>query len=530
MYLTSLLGARPVPEVKAQRRERILKQVFEWDDRFQGDVRQKEGPKVELQTELTAMPLFGSRKRSDSGAKRVNGDQELRQATLERLASLCKEAPAPDPELAYRAHHDALTGLPNRPAFEERMKQGLAYARRYQRSLAVLFIDLDGFKSVNDSFGHSCGDAVLREAGQRFQSALRESDLVARWGGDEFVAGLLEVGSRADAGIAAAKLQEALTEPFVAEGQQIKLSASIGISLFPEDGTDLATLVRKADLAMYQGKKGGKNGAQFSSGEEASSREPLLIEGHLRHALERREFSLYYQPQYDLRTGKLAALEALLRWKHPRLGVVQPASFLPLAEKSWLMLPISAWTMETACRQIRRLREAGIEDVRVAVNISASEFAREDFVSSLARTMEAAGAIPEYLELDVPEGVLASNLERAAERLKELKGLGVGISADDFGSSRTSLEYVQRLPIDGLKLDPRLVRGLAEAGHRPLLVRSLIALAQSAGLRANAEGVETVQELEALRSAGCDAAQGYLLGMPAPVEDLISSGVPVLGV
>jgi len=589
-YLAALLGAKSVAdETRAERRARVLRQIFEWgrtpeEGGGQGAASAPEEPEVPSpagRAKVRVLPRPGGKKPDEV-------DAELREATLRRLTSLCQEeapgsatdeaveggapspmaSPAPetgkaaggpvsessdtelseaipqipapllpaavaepDPQLAYRAHHDALTGLPNRPAFEEWMRHGLSYARRYGRSVAVLFIDLDGFKKVNDTFGHVCGDAVLREAGHRFQSALRESDIVARWGGDEFVAGLLEVGNRDDAARAASKLLQAVEGPFLVEGHEVSISASIGISVHPEDGAGLPELIRKADQAMYEGKREGRKGLPMTAeAQRSGSAPPLLIEGQLRHALERQEFRLYYQPQFDLRTGRLHSLEALIRWNHPRLGLMQASTFLPLAERSRHILPISEWALKTACGQIRKLREAGHE-VHVGVNISAADFDQEDFAALVERAVEAAGADPQLLQLDFPEGLLVRDLAASEEKLKGLRRMGIGVCVDDFGSSYGSLEYVQRLHVDGLKLDSELIRRLQGEERGPILVRSLITLAKSAGARANAEGVETRHELEVLKEAGCDCAQGFLLGMPAPAEEIFTKGnLPTLAV
>jgi len=517
-YLLGKLGSKHSQEDrKAERRIRILRQLGASESGLSFPIPLTEPAAHPIQP--AGSQFFWQPPQNGSGGLTSNPEQDLREATLERPASMSSQSAAPDPELSYRAHHDALTGLPNRHAFEERTNHGLAYARRYGRPMAILFLDLDGFKAVNDSLGHAAGDMVLREVAQRFRAALRESDIIARWGGDEFVAALLEVGSERDAARAAQKLIEAVGAPLSVEGHQIYLSASIGISLYPDDGTDLTTLIRKADQAMYEGRSRTRQAP--SARPEVNPRDagdPRLIESQLRFALQRGEFRLYYQPQFDLHTNRIYAIEALIRWNHPKLGMLQAGSFLPLAQRTRFMPEISAWTLGAASRQAAYLKAAGLDQIRVGVNISASDFAADDFVATLARAMDAAGAEPKLLELDLPEVVLAEDWEAAFHKLNQLRDLGVHISVDDFGSLLTSLDYVQRLPLSGLKLDQRFVRGTQD--HQPLLIQSIIALAQSAGIRAIAEGIETAQQLQLVRNAGCDGAQGYLLGMPVPAEDL----------
>lgn len=454
-------------------------------------------------------------------AQTSNPQNDLRTATLERLAAMSGPYAPPDPELSYRAHHDALTGLPNRHAFEERATHGLAYAKRYGRPTAILFLDLDGFKAVNDTLGHAAGDTVLFEVAQRLRTALRESDIIARWGGDEFVAFLPEVSNEYDAAKAAQKLTDALEAPICVDGEPIRLSASVGASLYPTDGTDLPSLLRKADQAMYASRSRTRQGLPGRPGTNSGNEsDPRLIESQLRFALQRDEFHLYYQPQFDLHTNRIYAIEALIRWEHPRLGILQAGSFLPLAQRTRLMPEISAWTLRSACRQAALVKLADKAQLRVAVNISPSHFAEDDFVPKLAREIEAAGAEPELIELDLPEAALSENFDAAFHKLNQLRQLGVHISVDDFGSTFTSLDYVQRLPLSGLKLDQRFVRGTQN--HQPILIQSIIALAQSAGIRAIAEGVETAQQLDLVRNSGCDGAQGYLLGIPLPLERLLS--------
>lgn len=523
-FLSKLASERDAATLREERKSRIVARILDAETNGAARLAAASGDPLAF--------LYGSKQAElaggSFGVERSESTEniDLRAATLQRLDAMCACPSGREAELAFRAHHDALTGLPNRHAFETLTSQGLAYARRYGRPLAILFIDLDGFKSVNDTFGHACGDAVLQQVAHRFRSVLRQSDTIARWGGDEFVVGLLEVGSAGDAWRAAEKLLNALKDPLSVDGRSISLSASIGISIYPEDGADLKTLIEKADQAMYEGRRVATRQSHDGSCQDATGEgRARLVESQLRFALQRGEFFLHYQPQFDLHTGAVCAVEALIRWQHPRLGLMQAGSFLPLAQTSRLILPISAWTLETACSHFAGFSRSSARALRVAVNVSAAQFYQEDFVSEVVAALDRTGADPHFLELDLPEEALTQDLEAANRKLAQLRQLGIRLAADDFGSTYTSLDYIQRLPLDSLKLHPSLIRGLAPE-QRPLLIESIIALAQSASVRAVAEGVETMQELNVVRSAGCDAAQGYLLAMPAPVEEVLAaSGV-----
>ncbi len=455
-----------------------------------------------------------------------------------RFASVCIEQARLSSELAYRAHHDALTGLWNRAAFEDRMALGLANARRHGRFLAVLSIDLDHFKHVNDALGYTAGDLVLRETGRRMAAALRECDVLARWGGDEFVVGLLEVGERDDAWQVASKLVELVKQPVEVEGRFWASTATVGISVFPDDGEDLPSLLRNAERALRRAKQDGRSGLRFYAPElDAAQPRRLAAENELGRALDQEEFILHYQPQFDLRTGGVDSLEALLRWNHPQRGVIPPCEFLPAAEESGFIVPIGAWTLRAACRQIREWQESGRGRVRLAVNISAHQFTRQDLVQQVAAAIDEAGIDPRLLELELAEKLVAGDIDAAGPRIAELRKLGVRISLDDFGTGCTAVSNLQRLSVDCLKIDPSFVRRLGSSDAGAVLVESMIALAQSLGARATAEGVESEAELAALQIRGCDAVQGYLLAHPASADQLfplralpLSGGPPSLAV
>ncbi len=450
----------------------------------------------------------------------TRGQLELLEAAG-RLASVCLEQHELTRQLAHRAHHDPLTGLPNRASFEDHAKRAIAGARRSGRPLGILSIDLDRFKFVNDSLGHAAGDRVLCEVSRRLEECLRGNDIVARWGGDEFLVGLSDLRDRQDAIRVAAKLTEALRPPVEVDGHSISISATIGVSLYPDDGEDLESLMRNADRAMYSAKSAGRNGFQYYTpelGEKSSHRAEL--ENELGHALERRELLLHYQPQFDLRTGSLAGVEALLRWQHPSLGLVPPAEFIPIAEDSGLIVPIGAWVLREACRQVRQLDAAGCGPVRVSANVSSLQFARPEFVELVEEALRETGIQPSLLELELTESLVMQDFAQSSSRIAELRKLGVQVSIDDFGTGYSSLSYLQRLPIDNLKIDKSFIQELGDSKTGLMLVQSIVGLAQSLNMVATAEGVESVAQLSESEAAGCDRVQGYLFGMPLPADRL----------
>ena len=443
-----------------------------------------------------------------------------------RLASVCIEQRELTSELAHRAQHDSLTGLPNRLNFEGHMRQAIAHAGRYKRRVAILSIDLDRFKVVNDTLGHAAGDEVIKQVGRRLANCLRETDIVARWGGDEFMVGLLEIAEHQDAAAVAQKLIQSIAQPFEFAGREVSTGASIGASVFPDNGMDLDTLISHADMAMYRAKKSGRNGFNCYTTELGETdRQRLELETRFRSALQRDELTIHYQPQFELRTGSLVGLEALLRWRNEKLGNVPPSSFIPIAEDSGLIVGVGEWTIREACRQIKEFEQSGYGPIRIAVNVSSLQFQRREFVELVAQIIAEAGIAPDLLELELTESMVMQTMDETAPKMAQLRTLGIRMSLDDFGTGYSSLSYLQRLPIDTLKIDKSFVRELEVSPKTPLLIESIVALAQSLGMRAIAEGVESDGQLEVLRTIGCDQAQGYLLGRPVPKEEL----VPLLG-
>ena len=416
---------------------------------------------------------------------------------------------------------DPLTGLANQASFEDHLERAIARARRSGRALGVLYIDLDHFKRVNDTLGHAVGDGLLRQVAQRFEACLRSTDIVARWGGDEFLVALPELTDRQDAFRIAGKLADALRNPFGVAGHDIAISGTVGISLYPEDGQDHSALCENADRAMYRAKREGRGRVACYTKELGEmARERLEMEQHLRTALDKGELVLFYQPQFDLRTRKLAALEALLRWRHPERGVLRPDRFLPMAEDCGLILPIGVWAMDAVCRQVRDMRDSGCAPVKIAVNVSRPQFFRPDFEEAVKRAVRESGIEPASLVLEMTEDLVMRDFNQSRLRIGRLRKFGVCVSIDDFGTGGASLRLLQKLPIDSLKIDRSFIHDLGASPRSLQLVDSIIRLARGLGVSAVAEGVESIPQLKALRSLGCDQAQGYLFGMPLPAAEI----------
>ena len=423
--------------------------------------------------------------------------------------------------LAHQATHDLLTGLPNRLVFEDRFQQAMARVRRHGGMLALLYLDLDRFKRINDTLGHQAGDSLLQSAARRLVGCLRESETLSRAGGDRFMLILTDVGGPQAAARVAERILGTLSAPFHVKGNEVFLSASIGIALFPQDGPDLASLQKAADSALYAAKRQGKHRFEMFTPELsiAASRR-LAVESELHHALERDEVSLHYQPQFDLATNHIAGVEALLRWTNPKFGHMPVSDLIPIAEETGLIVPISARVLREACRQGKSWQEAGSPPIEVAVNTSAVQFAQGNLTEMVARALAETGLEASRLNLEVTESVLMQDIQESARQLTELKKLGVSVSLDDFGTGYSSLSYLEELPIDNLKIDRKFVRRMSDSGNSQTLVEAIVDLAHGLGMRAIAEGAETPQQLELLRAMGCDRAQSFLLAGPAPAESI----------
>ncbi|ANQ83651.1 diguanylate cyclase [Azoarcus olearius] len=427
-------------------------------------------------------------------------------------------------ELERQAKYDGLTGLPNRYLLDDRLEQAIVAARRHERLLGVAFIDLDHFKVVNDNVGHRQGDELLRQAASRLAAVLRDGDTAARQGGDEFVVLLPDLGDERDAFRILGRLQAALAEPFRLDDRSFFVTCSIGVSLYPRDGGDGDTLLKHADIAMYQAKAAGRNVVRFFTAEmNIQVRDRLQLEGALRSALENGELHLAFQPQVDGGSGQVIGAEALLRWQHPELGAVPPVRFIPLAEETGLIGPIGEWVLRAACRQARQWEQAG-RRLRIAVNVSARQFRSPDLPARIAEILDETGLPPALLELELTESMLMGDAEQAEEMLHRLKQLGVSLALDDFGTGYSSFAYLQRFPIDTLKIDQSFVRSMVAGVRGEAIVVAIIALAHSLGMRVIAEGVETPLQQRQLFEFGCDELQGYLFGRPVPAAEFPHAG------
>ncbi len=419
----------------------------------------------------------------------------------------------------YLAYHDGLTGLPNRSMFSKLLHQRIGEARRYDKQLAVAFLDLDRFKQINDTLGHEAGDQLLQEVATRLQYCVRDSDSVARLGGDEFVVLLPELEDGKYAATVARKILAVIGNAFTLIGHEFRVTASIGISVYPQDGQDEQTLTKNADIAMYQAKAEGKNNFQFYSEKlNANSLERLTLESSLRHALERDEFRLYYQAKRDIRTGSIAGMEALLRWEHPDLGTVTPRQFIPITEETGLIVPIGKWVLKTACLQSVAWQKEGLPPLTIAVNMTARQFADEYLLKDLASILETTGMNPHLLELELAESLLIHDVENTLRILTGLKSLGVRIAVDDFGTGYSSLATLQRFPLDTVKIDRSFIGDLAGPSENAALADAIIGMGKSLSLTVVAQGVETKEQAEFLQAHACDELQGFYFNRPLPAH------------
>lgn len=459
-------------------------------------------------------------------------------------------------QMLHMAGHDALTGLPNRVLLNDRIWQAIASARRLKKTFAILFLDLDGFKHINDSLGHGVGDKLLKSIAKRLVSCVRGSDTVSRQGGDEFVVLLGEMEEPGDAAVtakrivdavsgphridqralylhaavAAGRMLDAVAEPHSVERHELHVTASVGLSVYPGDGEDAETLIKNADTAMYQAKEGGRQGYRFFEPEmNVRAIERQFIEEGLRGALERREFLLHYQPILDLTSGAIIGAEALIRWMHPTRGAIPPSQFIPIAEDCGLIVRIGAWVLHEACTQARAWADSGLPAITMAVNASAIELRKEGFLDRLFATLKKTGMAPTSLVMELTESVLMQDAELAASVLQTLRERGVKIAIDDFGTGYSSLGYLRRFPLDTLKIDQSVVDQISLAEEDRAIVTAVIGMARGLKLRVIAEGVQTLQEIALLLSLCCDAAQGYYFSHPVPPEQfarLLRTGVP----
>lgn len=457
-------------------------------------------------TSISGEPIFDSRG-GFRGYRGVGGDITER-----------KRAEA---HIQYLATHDSLSDLPNRVLFNQMLSMTIETAQRYERRFAVMFIDLDRFKLVNDSLGHGAGDTLLKEVAERLRRSVRSSDVIARMGGDEFVVLLQEVASEKDAETVARKILHAVIEPTVLAGQECRVTASIGICIYPEHGEDVQTLMKHADAAMYVAKEEGKNNYQFYSPDiKAQSFERLALESSLRGALEAGQFVLYYQSKLDLKSDRITGVEALVRWEHPQLGTVPPSQFIPLAEETGLIVPLGKWVLRTACEQNMAWQREGLAPTTMAVNLSPRQFTDPNLLSDIAQVLEETGMLAGHLELELTETMVMQHPERAVSLLKSLREMGVRLAMDDFGVGYSSLAQLKGFPVDTLKVDRSFIRNLPQSEQDSAITQAIIAMAKTLSLTVVAEGVETAEQAAFLRGISCDQSQGFYFSRPAPAEEV----------
>jgi diguanylate cyclase (GGDEF)-like protein len=443
-----------------------------------------------------------------------------RQLALSRHGAV-EEHIAHAARVEYLAYHDGLTTLPNRSLFNKLLGQSINQAHRYDRHLAVLFLDLDGFKYINDTLGHGAGDQLLKEVATRLKNCLRDSDTIARMGGDEFVALLPELNEEKYVATVAQKILSAVARPFVLLGQEFRVTASVGISIYPQDGLDAQTLEKNADIAMYQAKEDGKNNFKFYSDKlNASALERVTLESSLRRALERNEFQLHYQAKREIRGGRITGTEALLRWQHPDLGTVAPMQFIPFAEETGLIVPIGNWALRTACLQNVAWQNQGLPHLTMAVNLTARQFFHEQLLPDLAAILADTGMDAHLLELEIHESLLMRDVERALRILTGLKDMRIRIAIDDFGFGYSSLSTLKQFPLDTIKIDRSFIRDVASVAQDKALTEAIIATGKALSLTVVAQGVETKEQADFLRQNACDELQGFYLNKPVPAGQI----------
>jgi len=454
--------------------------------------------------------------------QRADGSGPRRAPGIYGVARDITDRKRADEQITYQAFHDILTQLPNRALFNDRLGLALLQARRNESTLAVMFIDLDRFKVVNDTFGHGLGDVLLQQVAQRLKGCLRRCDTLSRIGGDEFTAVLPELSDRQDAGLIAQKFVESLRLPFDLAGQPVHVSASVGVALFPFDGDDLEVLVRKADMAMYHMKSAGKNGYVFyDAGQMDTSMQKIAMEHDLHLALERGELEMFYQPQIDVATNKLVGAEALMRWNHPQRGLLGAAEFLPFAEESGLMIALSDWMLQAICTDLLAWNAEDGATLRLSLNISPQYLDRGDFFEKLRAALQQHQLSPHQIEVEITENICIRNPQKAIDQLDKLCQLGVSVAIDDFGTGYSSLSYLHRFPIHTIKIDRSFVTEIREPELQYPVVLAIVAIAQGLGLNLVAEGVETPLQARYLEDAGCRVMQGFLYHQPKSQEDLL---------
>lgn len=442
-------------------------------------------------------------------------NNDLEQKVMKRTQELTQL----NEQLTYAANHDFLTGLFNRRAFVTALEQSIAQANKQKHSMAVVFIDVDRFKQINDYFGHEIGDALIVQIGQWLKKQVRSTDIVARQGGDEFTIIVTPIYHLHELQTIVEKMMTITEQPMTVKHLDVRITLSVGIAVYPFDGETSDTLMKHADIAMYRAKEQGKNQYQFFNSEmDRIVLQKTIIETALHEAIEKKQFTLFYQPQFDVQTKELIGMEALIRWIHPKLGTISPSVFIPIAEETGQIIPIGEWVIEEACRQMKSWNEQTGRSLQISVNISPKQFLKENFVEHIHSVLQNTPLPPHQLDLEITEGVAVFNEQYTIHKLQQLKQLGVHISIDDFGTGYSSLSYLRKFPIDRLKIAKPFIDGMTEEKEDVAVVKAIIVLAKNLKLRVIAEGVETLQQLDILRSLQCDEIQGYVLGKPLPAD------------
>lgn len=454
-------------------------------------------------------------------------------SVLEHSIRYAIERKKAEEKILFLAYYDSLTSLPNRVLFKDRLNQTLLIAQRHQRILAILFLDLDNFKRINDTLGHPAGDELLKQVADRLSNYIRKSDsisrystdefsaVVARLGGDEFTILLTEIAQVHDTIKVAQRILDAIAQPFDIEGQEVFITASIGIAIYPIDGEDVDSLLKNCDTAMYHAKNEGRNNYKFyEQSLNKTALDILALENNLRKALDKQEFRVYYQPRIDIRTRNVVGFEALIRWRHSQKGIIPPSEFIPIAEETGLIIPIGEWVLNEACKQNKTWQAAGFAPVFISVNLSGKQFKQQNLIKVIDHAMSEVRLDPKYLELEITESII-QDTKSTAGILRELRNLGLKIAVDDFGTGYSSLSYLRRFPLDTLKIDRSFVKDIAKDPDSEAIVKAIIAMAHCLKLKVIAEGVETEEQLKFLSDEGCDEFQGYLISPPLPADEVV---------
>lgn len=468
-------------------------------------------------------------KRAD---RKLMESYEQLEVTHEELVATKEELKQQFEEVRKMAYYDNLTGLPNRRQFMENLSQVMKKVKSKNNKIALFFLDLDNFKIINDTVGHVFGDILLKNVGKRLKEHLSECDIIARLGGDEYVLMKCNLTDNKQVSNIADKILKIFKNSWYLERHEFYITTSVGITVYPDDGTDVQTLLKNADTAMYKAKEmGRKNYKFFNKAMNIQIIEKLNMENSLRHAVEKQEFELYYQPQIDIKTNKIVGLEALIRWVHPTMGIVLPMQFIPLAEETGLIIPIGEWVLRTACVQIMKLMEKGYNDVNISINLSVSQFMQQNMVETIADIVKETGINPKQLELEITESIAMYDLDFAIKVLNKIRDMGIKVALDDFGTGYSSLNYLKLLPINTLKIDKSFVHDIAKGPNEAAIVKAVIELAHNMDLTVTAEGVETKKQLEFLRKENCETAQGFLFSKPMSynkIENLMKNWYSIL--